>query len=104
MINNKSLSEKRVDLNPFIQFDKWYKEHFPSGNEIPDSVNLGTASTDGRISVRTVLLKDYNETGFIFFTDYNSRKSFQLSSNPRAALLFYWADSGRIEISDYMTA
>jgi pyridoxamine 5'-phosphate oxidase len=95
MINNKSLSEKEVDLNPFVQFDIWYKKHLTSGIAIPNTVSLGTAFADGRISVRTVLLKDYDENGFIFFTGYNSRKGSQLSSNPSAALLFYWPDSGR---------
>ena len=79
-----------IDLNPFVQFDKWYKEHLTAGIAIPNSVSLGTTDADGRISVRTVLLKGYNKTGFVFFTDYNSRKGSQLSSIHKAALLFYW--------------
>ena len=95
MINNKSLSEKAIDLNPFVQFDKWFKERLTSGIAIPDSVSLGTASADGRVSVRTVLLKDYDKNGFVFFTNYNSRKGSHLSSNRKAALLFHWPESGR---------
>jgi pyridoxamine 5'-phosphate oxidase len=95
MINNKGLSEKAIDLNPFIQFDIWFKERLTSGIAMPDSVSLGTASADGRVSVRTVLLKDYSDNGFVFFTNYNSKKGSQLSSNHRAALLFYWPESGR---------
>jgi len=92
---NKMLSEKTVDQDPFLQFRKWYSEHLEAGNAIPDSVSLGTASAAGRVSVRTVLLKGYDENGFIFFTNYNSKKGVQLSENPSAALLFYWAESGR---------
>jgi len=95
MHNNKSLSEDKVDTNPFLQFDKWYKEHLSSGAVVPNTVSLGTASSQGDVSVRTVLLKGYDETGFVFFTNYNSKKSSQLLSNRKAALLFYWPDSGR---------
>jgi len=95
MTNNKNFSEKTVDPNPFVQFKIWYNEHLTFGTAIPDSVSLGTATTDGRVSVRSVLLKDFDDTGFVFFTNYRSRKGFQLSSNPEAALLFYWQESGR---------
>lgn len=91
----KNFTEKTVDLNPFIQFDNWYKEHLTHGLEIPETVSLGTSSEDGRISVRTVLLKEYDQRGFVFFTNYNSRKGSQLFSNPVTAMLFYWPDSGR---------
>lgn len=95
MINNKSFSEKMIDLNPFVQFDNWYKEHLSADLTILNSVSLGTTDAEGRVSVRTVLLKEYNETGFVFFTNYNSRKGSQLSSNPVAALLFYWPECRR---------
>jgi len=91
----KDFSEKTVDPDPFVQFKYWYNEHLISGIPIPDSVCLATGSADGRISARTVLLKNYDDKGFVFFTNYESRKGFQLSSNPRAALLFYWPESGR---------
>lgn len=84
-----------IDLNPFNQFDRWYKEHLATEIAIPDSVSLGTASDDGHISIRTVLLKGYDERGFVFFTNYNSRKGLQLSLNAKVALLFYWPESGR---------
>ena len=102
-----NLSENTIDPDPFIQFKTWYSEHLMCGIEIPDSVTLATASSDGHISARTVLLKGYDEKGFVFFTNYNSRKGLQLSSNPRAAMLFYWPESGRqvrIEgVTDKMT-
>lgn len=89
------LSEKTVDPDPFLQFRVWYNEHLEAGIAIPDAVSLGTASAAGRISVRTVLLKGYDENGFVFFTNYLSKKGNQLSENAFAALLFYWAESGR---------
>jgi len=94
-MNNKVLSENNVDPDPFLQFDKWYGEHLNAGLAIPDTVSLGTASSSGRVSVRTVLLKGYDEKGFVFFSNYNSRKGVQLSENHSAALLFYWPESGR---------
>jgi pyridoxamine 5'-phosphate oxidase len=86
---------KELDPDPFIQFDKWYNEHLTAGFVIPDSVALATSFSDGRVSLRTVLLKYYSEKGFIFFTNYESKKGIQLVSNPFAALLFYWPESAR---------
>ena len=95
MNSNIEFSEKTVDSDPFIQFRYWYDEHLTSGVENPEAVSLGSASTDGHVSVRTVLLKDFNENGFVFFTNYKSKKGDQLSSNPKAAFLFYWPETGR---------
>jgi len=95
MVINRSLSEKSVDADPFIQFDKWYKEHLSSGIAIPESFSLATASSDGQVSVRTVLLKEYSNDGFIFFTNYGSKKGLQISANPKVAMLFYWPETGR---------
>lgn len=89
------LTEKSVDPDPFVQFASWYKEHLQAGIAIPDTVSLGTASLSGRISVRTVLLKSYDEKGFVFFTNYKSKKGVQLSDNKNSAMLFYWPESGR---------
>lgn len=95
MTNIKDPLISEADKNPFIQFDKWFKEHIISESRTPNSVSLGTASLDGRVSLRTVLLKEYNESGFVFYTNYKSKKSIQLMSNYKAALLFYWPESGR---------
>lgn len=95
MSGNKDLSEKSVNRNPIVQFDIWYKEHLLHTTEIPDSVSLGTASSEGKVSVRTVLLKRYDEEGFVFYTNYLSKKGSQLSSNQKAAMLFYWPEAGR---------
>jgi pyridoxamine 5'-phosphate oxidase len=94
-MNNKVLSEKSVDPDPFVQFSKWYNEHLQTEIPIPDTVSLGTASLSGRVSVRTVLLKGYNDMGFVFFTNYKSKKGVQLTENKNAAMLFYWPESGR---------
>ena len=95
MANYRSLLENEIDPDPYIQFEIWYKERLNSGTEAPDAVSLGTATPSGKVSVRTVLLKEFDEKGFVFYTNYNSRKASQLLSNHRAALLFYWPESGR---------
>jgi pyridoxamine 5'-phosphate oxidase len=85
-----SLDEKEVEKNPFEQFNKWFKEAIDS--EIPEvnAMALATASKQGRPAARTVLLKQYDEKGFVFFTNYDSSKGKQLAENPQAALLFFW--------------
>lgn len=95
MRKSNEFSEYSVDPDPFEQFSLWYSEHLAAGIVNPDSVFLGTASPEGKVSIRTVLLKDYDDEGFVFFTNYNSRKGVQISQNPSAALLFYWCESGR---------
>jgi pyridoxamine 5'-phosphate oxidase len=87
-----SFSEITIDPNPFLQFKKWYGEHLKCGIAIPEAVTVATSSKDGRVSARTVLLKDYNDNRFVFFTNYESRKGLQLSSNRNAAMLFYWPE------------
>jgi pyridoxamine 5'-phosphate oxidase len=94
-MKNNDISEKSADKDPFVQFAKWYSEHLEAGISIPETVSLGTSAASGRVSVRTVLLKGYDEKGFVFFTNYNSKKGVQLSENHSAALLFYWPESGR---------
>jgi pyridoxamine 5'-phosphate oxidase len=95
MAINYLLSENTVDPDPFIQFGAWYKERLASVKLYPDAISLATSSKDGHVSVRTVLLKDYNDAGFIFFTNYKSKKGSHLIENSFAAMLFYWPESGR---------
>ena len=95
MTFNNDFSENTVDPDPFVQFKMWYNEHLTSDIAIPEAVTLATSAKDGKVSARTVLLKGFNENGFVIFTNYNSRKGSQLLSNPFAALLFYWPESGR---------
>lgn len=80
-----------LDANPFAQFQKWFQEAQGCTAILEaNAMTLATAETDGRVSARTVLLKAYDENGFVFFTNLNSLKSRQLTENPHAALLFPW--------------
>lgn len=85
-----TLDEHEVASSPFDQFNVWFKEAVRS--EIPEvnAMTLATASKDGRPSARMVLLKHYDDKGFVFFTNYGSAKSKNLNENPHAALLFFW--------------
>src|SRR5260370_23100830 len=87
-----ALTKRNVDPNPIRQFQKWYDEARASGISEQDttSMTLATATKDGQPSARTVLLKSFDERGFVFFTNYHSRKSKDLAENARACLLFYW--------------
>jgi pyridoxamine 5'-phosphate oxidase len=89
------LSEKSVEHDPFKQFGIWYSKRLKTEITYPDAFTLATTTADGYVSARTVLLKDYSHAGFVFFTNYNSKKGRQISQNPRAAMLFYWPESGR---------
>jgi pyridoxamine 5'-phosphate oxidase len=95
MNSSRELTEEKVNPDPFIQFGIWYKEHLAAGIAIPESFSLATSTSDGHVSVRTVLLKEHGNDGFVFFTNYNSRKGSQISENPKVAMLFYWSESGR---------
>lgn len=95
MKENRSLSQETVHPDPFMQFKLWYAERVSAVPIYPDAVTLATASNEGLVSSRIVLLKEFNKTGFIFFTNYNSKKGRQLSENPKASLLFYWPESRR---------
>jgi pyridoxamine 5'-phosphate oxidase len=84
------LDEHDVDNNPFAQFDKWFKEAVKS--EIPEvnAMTMATANKQGRPSARMVLLKQFDENGFVFFSNYESAKAKDLDVNPQAALLLFW--------------
>lgn len=89
---NKSagLDERGVDANPIRQFQLWFDEALASGIPMSHAMTLCTVSNDGKPSARMVLLKGVNETGFVFYTNYRSRKARELDANPFAALVFYW--------------
>lgn len=82
----------RADLcdDPIEQFTCWIAEACQAGIHEPNAMSLATANTDGRTSIRTVLLKHFDARGFVFFTNLDSRKSTDLKSNPNASLLFAW--------------
>mgnify|MGYP001821850801 CR=1 FL=1 len=85
------LSEEDAGRDPLALFHRWYREAIGSGIYLPESMALGTATPDGKPSVRLVLLKGYDERGFVFFTNYTSRKAIELEANPEATLVFHWA-------------
>ncbi len=85
-----SLSEKDLEQNPFKQFEKWFEEAKAAGIEEPNAMALATATKDAKPSIRTVLLKGVDERGFVFYTNYESRKGKELAENPNAALCFHW--------------
>src|SRR5438309_6006683 len=84
------LLEGHVDPDPFKQFQRWMEQAIHGGLHEPNAVTLATAAPDGRPSARIVLLKGFDERGFVFFTNYLSEKGRQLEANPSAALVFYW--------------
>ena len=88
MVN--TLNESDVDPNPLKQFEVWYGEALASGVPEADAMTLATATTDGAPDARIVLLKSFDGRGFVFFTNYQSRKAQELAANGRACLLFYW--------------
>ncbi len=85
-----TLDENDVDKNPFVQFDEWFKEAVTSKIPEVNAMTIATANKSGRPSARTVLLKQFDEKGFVFFTNYESSKAKDIAENPQAALLFFW--------------
>ena len=88
----QTLNESDVYSNPFTQFTKWWNEAIESDIDEVNAMTLATASPDGIPSARIVLLKGYDEKGFVFYTNYESYKAQQMAENPRASLLFFWKD------------
>jgi len=94
------LREEELDADPTSQFRVWFDEAREAGIVEPNAMTLATADASGLVSCRTVLLKAFDERGFVFFTNYTSRKARQLAENPRAAVLFPWLPLQRqIEIA-----
>jgi pyridoxamine 5'-phosphate oxidase len=82
-----------LDPNPMVQFEKWFMEVSKNDTIEPNAMVLSTASRDGRPSVRYILLKGFDKTGFVFFTNYESRKGLDIKNNPLGALAFYWPNT-----------
>ena len=89
------LLEQDVAADPLRQFGAWFAEAAAAGIRMPEAMALATASEDAVPSVRMLLLKGFDERGFVFYTGRRSRKGRELAENPVAALLFYWAPLGR---------
>ena len=91
----QTLEEELVNVDPLLQFGKWWNEAITASIEEQNAMTLATASSDGLPSARVVLLKDYDNNGFVFFTNYDSFKGRQLEENPRACLVFFWKELER---------
>ena len=99
------LDEDNVDPDPIAEFHRWFSEAGEAKVLEPNAMALATATSDGAPSVRMVLLKGYDERGFVFFTDYRSRKGTELEQNPQAALVLYWPELERqVRISGPVSA
>ncbi len=90
-----ALDESHADADPVRQFGRWWDEALAAEVLEANAMTLATASAAGMPSARTVLLKGFDERGFVFFTNYESRKGEELAANPRAALLFLWRELER---------
>lgn len=84
-----------LDPDPFRQFQRWYEQAIELQLPEPNAMSIATVSADGQPSLRTVLLKLYDQRGFVFFTNYESRKARDIAANPAVALLFPWVVLGR---------
>jgi len=91
----RSLSENDVHKNPISQFSIWWDEAIGSNIEEVNAMTLATVNEDGYPSARIVLLKDFNDNGFVFFTNYESRKGKSLLLHPKASIVFFWKELER---------
>jgi pyridoxamine 5'-phosphate oxidase len=89
------LREQDVDPDPVRQFAAWFAAAGEAGVRAPEAAAVATADAGGAPSVRMVLVKQFDESGFVFYTNYDSRKGRELAANPRAALMFHWDVLGR---------
>ena len=91
----RGLDIKDLNQNPFLQFETWFNEAINARLTEPNAFSLATVGLDMMPSIRTVLLKIFDEKGFVFFTNYKSTKAKQVEENPKAAALFAWLDLER---------
>jgi len=89
------LKESDADPSPIEQFRRWFDDALAADLHEPNAMTVATATPDGRPSARIVLLKGFDEQGFVFYTNYEGRKSSELETNPYAALVFYWGELER---------
>jgi pyridoxamine 5'-phosphate oxidase len=89
------LAEADVALDPVVQFRTWFRDALAADLHEPNAMILATATADGKPSARTVLVKGYDERGFVFYTNFEGRKARELETNPQCALLFYWGELER---------
>ncbi|AKG23608.1 pyridoxamine 5'-phosphate oxidase [Calothrix sp. 336/3] len=91
----QDLKETEVDTNPVIQFKTWFDQALAAQIIEPNAMTIATTTRDGKPSARMVLLKDFDERGFVFFTNYHSQKGQELIDNPQGAIVFWWAELER---------
>ncbi len=91
----QGLSESDVDPDPLRQFQRWFDAALAANLLEPNAMTLATATPDGRPSARMVLLKGFDQRGFVWYTNYESRKGGELAANPCAALVFFWVELSR---------
>src|SRR6185369_11812850 len=91
----EGLDEKTIDRDPIKQFQIWFNDAIAAKLPLPEAMTLATATPEGRPSARMVLLKQVDQDGFVFYTNYRSAKAEQLDANPYAALVFYWSQLDR---------
>jgi pyridoxamine 5'-phosphate oxidase len=89
------LTESAADPDPIAQFRRWFDTALAADLHEPNAMTLATATPEGRPSARIVLLKGFDERGFVFYTSYEGRKSEEIEGNPRCALVFYWGELER---------
>jgi pyridoxamine 5'-phosphate oxidase len=89
------LNEQNCDPNPVVQFERWFKQAQAADLKEPNAMTLATVSAAGRPSARVVLLKEVSDLGFVFYTNYDSRKGQELRINPLCALTLYWPELER---------
>jgi len=88
--SDASLDKSTIDRDPLVLFRSWLDEAIAAGIHLAEAMTLATATRQGKPSARLVLLKQADERGFVFYTNYNSRKAAELDANPQASLVFYW--------------
>ena len=91
----ESLSEKDIANNPLQQFEKWWQQSIESNIDEVNAMTLATINSDGKPSARIVLLKGYDENGFVFFTNYQSKKAADIEINSNVSLVFFWKELER---------
>jgi pyridoxamine 5'-phosphate oxidase len=89
------LDEKDVDTSPFVQFGKWFEQALSSQVNEPNAMMLATVGKDQKPSARVLLLRNFSEKGFVFYTNYHSHKGVQTTENPCAAMTFFWPELQR---------
>jgi pyridoxamine 5'-phosphate oxidase len=86
----ESLTERDVDPDPIRQFEKWFEQALRAGMIEPNAMTVATSTRDGHPSARMILLKGFDANGFVFYSDYRSRKGAELDENPHVSLCFWW--------------